>query len=239
MIIGSNHIYFDDAPHPLPDVSLISELNADTVLVHRYGKISTTLYSLLSVHSLLRENIKGTVINRVPDESFHEIQDQIVPVFSKKGIRNIALLPEDPVLSLRSIGEIKDILEGKILYGEEFLDRPVGGMTVGASDLGGELRLFRRIYNKIILLDPSAGSRKVSGILLTGNREPVDLVLEAAKKSDTPLILVKKDTFSVKECLEQSTPVLTPKNENKVLRLTAMMDRDDFLNRLLRSMGWE
>lgn len=239
MVIGSSHIYYDDALYPLPDVSLVSELNADTVLVHRYGKVSTTLYSILSVHSLLRENIRGTVINRVPKEAFDEVHDKIVPVVTQKGIGHVTLLPEDPHLSLRSIGEIKDMLEGKILHGEEFLDRLVGGMTVGASGLRDELRIFRRIYNKIILLDPSTDAREVSGILLTGNREPGDPILEAAKRSDIPLILVKEDTFAVKELLEQGTPVLTPANENKVVRLTALMDRDDYLNGLIRSIGWE
>lgn len=239
MIIGSSHIYFDDALHPLPDVSLVSELNAGTVLVHRYRKVSTTLYSILSVHSLLRENIKGTVINRIPVESFDEIHDQIVPVVSEKGIGPVALLPEDPVLSLRSIGEVRDILGGEILYGREFLDRLVGGMTVGASGLPDELRIFKRIYNKIILLDPTTQDREVSGILLTGNRKPGDPVVEAAKRSDIPLILVKEDTFAVKERLEQSAPVLTPANENKVVRLTALLDRDNYLNELIRSIGWE
>ena len=147
-------------------------------------------------------------------------------------------MQEDPALSLRNIGEVKDMLDGEILYGEEFVDRLVGGMTVGVSDLRDDLRVFRRIYNKIILLDASTPHRGVSGILLTGNREPGDLVLEAAKRSGVPLILVKEDTFAAKERLEQSTPVLTPANENKVVRLTALMDRDDSLNELIRSAGW-
>jgi BioD-like phosphotransacetylase family protein len=238
IIIGSRHIYFDDSRHALTDISLISELNADMVLVHRYRKVSTTLYSVLSVNSLLGKNVKGTIINRVPNEQLDDVHEKIVPVVSQRGIRNVALLPEDPTLSLWSIREIKDIFEGEILWGDEFIDRPVGGMTVGASGLQNELRLFRRIYNKIILLGPENSVHNVSGILLTGNRMPGDLVLEAAKRSKIPLILVKEDTFSVKERLEQCTPILTPANESKVVRLTAMMDRDDFLNKLIRSIGW-
>ena len=50
IILGSKHIFFDSAPHSLPETSLISELNADLVLVHRYRKISTSLYSVHSVN---------------------------------------------------------------------------------------------------------------------------------------------------------------------------------------------
>ncbi|MFC1868548.1 AAA family ATPase [Thermodesulfobacteriota bacterium] len=237
LILGSKHIFYDDVPHSVPDITLISELNAYTFLVHRYKNIPTSLYSILSVKSLLKETVKGIIMNRVPHEDIREVEDQLIPVLTEKGDSVITLLPEDPVLSLWSIGEIREILEGKIIWGEEYLDRPVEGMTVGTSDLNGELLLFKRVYNKIILLGPSAESRAIAGILLTGNREPAHRVLEASKKSKIPLILVKEDSFMVKERLEQSTPTLTPADEDKMFHFTAMMDRDNSLNMLIQSLG--
>ncbi|MBN1105273.1 MAG: AAA family ATPase, partial [Deltaproteobacteria bacterium] len=38
VIMGSRHIFFDDATCPLPDTSFIPELEADFVLIHRYRK---------------------------------------------------------------------------------------------------------------------------------------------------------------------------------------------------------
>ncbi len=239
IIIGSRHVFFDDTTHSIPDITVISELNPDVVLVHRYRKVSTTLYSILSVNSLIRKNIRGTVINRIPGDQFEQVHDRIVPAISRNGSTNIALLPEDPFLSLWSIGEIMELLGGQIICGGEFLDRPVEGMTVGTSDLQGELLVFKRVYNKVILLGPYANSRGVVGILLTGNREPGHRIVEVAERSGTPLILVKQDAFSVKERLEQCAPTLTPADEDKVLHFMAMMDRDDFLNRLIRSIGWD
>ena len=246
LIIGSKHIFFDDVPHSIPDISLISELNADIVLVHRFEKISKSLYSILSVNSLLKERVKGIVVNRIPQEQEKEVEDQIMPVIAEKGGHVITLLPEDPVLSQWSIGEIKDLLKGRIICGEEYLDRPVEGITVGTADLKGELLMFKRVYNKIILLGASvadersespAASREIAGILLTGNREPAQMISDAAKKSKIPLILVEEDSFGAKERLEQSTPTLTSEDEDKVRHFTAMMDRDDFLNRLILTLG--
>ena len=246
LIFGSKHIFFDNVPHSLPDISLISELNANLVLVHRYTKISTSLYSILSVYSLLKERVKGIILNRVPHEQMGEIKDQIIPVLARKGVSDITLLPEDSILSLWSIREIREILNGQIIWGDEYLDRPVEGMTVGTADLHGELLLFKKVYNKIILFGPSVISRRsekpmasrvIAGILLTGNREPSHLVLEAAKKSKIPLILVKEDSFSAKERLEQSAPALTPADEKKGLHFIGMMDCDNSLNRLVQSLG--
>jgi len=59
LILGSKHIFFDDAACPIPDVTLIPELNAEFILVHRYRKASKAIYSILSVSSLLRERIRG------------------------------------------------------------------------------------------------------------------------------------------------------------------------------------
>jgi hypothetical protein len=237
LIAGSKHIFFDDAPYSIPDISIISELNADLVLAHRYRQISTTLYSILSIHSLLKDRVKGVIINRVPAGQINDIKGQIIPVLNQKGIFNITVLPEDPFLSLKSIEEIMKILEGKIICGDEYLERPVGGITVGTEGLNKELMLFKRVYNKIILLEPSTTSRKIAGILLTGNREPPRQVLEAARRSKVPLILVKEDSFVSLERLEGNVSAISPGDKKKIFHFMNMIDGDDFLNRLIQSMG--
>lgn len=247
LILGTKHIFFDDVPHALPDISIIKELNADLVLAHRYKKISTSIYSILSIMSLLKEEVKGIIINRIPTDSFSDIQDQITAAIKKHRGTNVMVLPEDPTLSLWRIREIQEVLHGRIIWGEEYLDRPVEGITVGTSDLHGDLTLFKRVYNKIILLAPSRvnrvmedpeTSRSIAGILLTGNREPAQKAIEAAKKSKIPLILIKDDSFSAKECLDLSTPTLKPTDHDKVLHFMHMMDRDYSLNRLIHALGF-
>jgi BioD-like phosphotransacetylase family protein len=237
LVVGSRHIFFDDAPCSLPDVSLISELNADLVLVHRYRQTSTTLYSILSVHSLLRDRVKGIIINRVQPGQLEAVKEQVMSVLNKEGIGNVAVLPEDPLLSLRSIEEIRQMLEGRIICCEEYRERLVGGMTVGTAGLDKGLMIFRRVYNKIFLLEPSTTSRKIAGVLLTGNRKPPEKVLEAAKKAQIPLILVKDDSFVAEERLEKSAVYLSPADEKKIRHFMSMMDRDDYLNRLIESMS--
>ena len=246
IILGSKHIFFDDVPHPLPDISIITELNAHFILAHRFRKISTTLYSILSVVSLLKEQIKGLVINRVADELLTDVQGKVASAFSRYGTVCTTVLPENPLLSLWSIKQIQETLHGEIIWGEEFIDRPVEGMTVGSTDLRGQLSLFKRVYNKIILIGPSqtpvnrkdsSNTRTIAGILLTGNRDPAEKIVEVARESNIPLILVKEDSFTAKECLDASTPNLTPADQDKVIHFTRMMDHDDSLNRLIKGLG--
>jgi BioD-like phosphotransacetylase family protein len=238
LILGSKHIFFDDAACPIPDVTLIPELNAEFVLVHRYRQASKAIYSILSVSSLLHERTRGIVLNRVPPEEIRDIQGRLLPSLRAKGISVLAALPEDPVLSFRSLREVGEVLEGRWLWGEE-LDNPVAAMTVGATDLTEGLLLFKRAYNKIVLLKPTTnganatGPRPVVGIVLTGGRNPAPQLLHAAQRANVPLLLVKQDTFPALERLEQSTSHLSPGDDIKVRHIQELMDHEGALDRLL------
>ncbi len=246
LIMGSKHIFFDDASCPIPDMALATELNASFILVNRYRETSRSVYSILFARSMLKDRIKGIILNRVPTDKLEEINNQVIPSLSEKGVPIIIVLPEDPLLSFQSLREIGEILNAEILFGEDRLSQPVGQMTVGASDLTGELRLFKRVYNKIILLEPfplDKGKeeplvhRAIAAILLTGGRKPAPQVLQAARNADIPLLLLRDDTFAALELLEQSSSRLSSVDEDKVRRFTELTNRDGAFDQMLQSLG--
>ena len=245
IMMGSKHIFFDDAACPVPDIAFIPELQAGCLLVHRYRKVSRTLYSLLSVSSLLKDGMRGIVLNRIPPEEFRRVSSGLVPRLRDKGVPVTAALPEDPVLSYRSLREVGDILESRLVWGKEHLDRPAGGMTVGSADLSGHLLAFKRAYNKIIVLEATFDSegeegspspRPVGAIILTGGREPPQQLVEAATRTRTPLLVVKEDTFAALEKLERSTSHLSAQDEAKVLRVMHLMEQDGAFERLTKAL---
>ena len=243
VIMGNQHIFFDESLCPVPDTSLINALQSDTILVNRYQQPSSSLYSILSVFSLLKERLKSVLLNRVSPEILEDITDRIIPSLSHRGVPIMTAVPEDPVLSFQTLGDIKETLGGKILYEEESLGKPIGGITVSSADLEGELLIFRRVYNKIILLEPSspdmeagASPRAVAGILLTGGRTPPPQAVKACEEAHVPLILVEEDTFSTQERLEQHPPRLSPKDEIKMLHFTELLDCNGALDTLLQSL---
>lgn len=235
LIMGSKNIFFDDALYSIPDISVISELNADVILVHRYRKISSTLYSILSVQSLINKNVKGIIINRVPPDKIMEVERLIIPALNEKGIFNISFIPEDPRLSFRRLGEICSILDAKVIFGEDCLNNAVERMSVGTTNLSGDLLLFKRVYNKIILLGPS-NDFGIAGIIMTGSKEPGKQIIEAVTKSNIPLLLIKENSLEALENLEKATPSLSPEDKGKALHCAGIMDRNDSLNRLVDSI---
>jgi uncharacterized protein len=245
IIMGARHIFFDNASFPVNDINLSMSIMADFILVDRYKETSRSIYSILSVRSLLKERIKGIILNRVPQEKIAEVRDRVGPYINNKGMPVTAIIPEELVLTFRTLEQIRGILDGTFLWGEEKSYQSVGGMTTGASDLGGDLKLLKRVYNKIVLLSPHAletESKKpeagvpAAAVILTGGREPAVQVLEAAKKTGIPLILVKEDTFSALERLEQSPSTLSPEDCVKVDHFTGLFNREGTLDRLLDSL---
>lgn len=242
LIMGSKQIFFDDAPLPLPEISIIPELRANVLLISRFRTISKSIYSILSITSLLKDSIKGIILNRVPPEKLEEIRSRLIPSLVQKGIPILAALPEDPFLSHRSIREIVEVLDGEILYGEGGMDNPISGMTVGSADLIGALKIFKRAYNKIVLLkaalpgeppEDASGPRPVGGVLLTGGRNPAPQLLQAARHASIPLVRIKDDTFTALERLERTPPSLSIEDEAKVRHFSDLLDNDGALDNLI------
>ncbi|MBN1101867.1 MAG: phosphotransacetylase family protein [Deltaproteobacteria bacterium] len=244
IIMGSRHVFFDDATGPLPDSSLIPALKADFILVHRPRKISKSIYSILSIYSLLKDNIRGIVFNRVTSSDLPSVRERVLPSLIRKGVPATTALPEDPFLSYRSLREIGEVLKAQILCREGSLEQPIASITVGSADLSGGLLIFKRAYNKIVFLAPgppggengALQGRPVAGILLTAGRQPAPQLLQAAAQARIPLLLVQDDTFAALERLEQSPSILSFRDEVKVRRFTELMERDRALDRLLERL---
>jgi BioD-like phosphotransacetylase family protein len=248
VVMGSRHIFFDDASFGISDIFLNTELEADFILIERFRSVPKSMYSILSIHSLLPGRIKGVILNRVAKEVGENIRNQLVLPLSQKGVSITALLPEDPVLSLRSVGEISQTLEGEFLCGEENRDQAVTGTSLSISGLKQEFRVFKRVFNKIILLKPDGPTDKpnehrstaaVAGILLTGGRRPPLQIIEIAEKAKIPLVLVKDDTFMAMQRLEEDVPPLSLADEKKVHYFTEMMDQEGAFEKLMHSLSIE
>jgi hypothetical protein len=246
LIMGYRDIFYDDPSRLVPDTALIQGLDAQLILVTRYHEISTSVYSILSVCSLLRERVKAVIVNHVPPQQLGTAEGQLGPFFVQRRIPVGAILSEDLLLACRSLGETLEVADGELLCGEEGLGRPVAAMSVGSADLEGELLVFKRVYNKIVLLEPPLAGvpaqeepapRAVAGILLTSGRTPPPMLIEAARKARVVLALTRADTFSTLDRLERTPPFLSAGDEGKVRRLTELLDQDGALHRLLHALG--
>jgi hypothetical protein len=235
IVMGRAHMFLDDASHPAPEVSIINRLEADLLVVHRYRKLSTTRYSLFSIGSLLRDRLKAMVINRIPAPDFDKAARTLAGSFDCGGMPAAVFLPEDPRLNYQTLAGAARVLGAEVLSGKEFLAATlVSKLTVGSAALPENLKLFRRVYHKLILLEPAAGS--VAGIILTGGGKPAPAVLKSAESAGITLMAAQADTFACIDRLEQSSNRLTHHDGYKVERLVELMEQDGNIDGLLKCL---
>ncbi len=120
-------------------------------------------------------------------------------------------IPLNPVLANPSVKEICDSLNGKILFGEAYLNNQVDGFSVGAMQLRNYLVHLKEnglvitpgdradIILGALQANISANYPAVSGIVLTGGitpEEPIQKLIEGLSDI-VPIILVEGGTFAM------------------------------------------
>lgn len=240
LIMGAKEIFFGGGGDSgLSDSHLAKLFDTSVLLVDRYQRDNLTFYSLLSLNSFLDGRVKTAILNHVAPDRLDHIKAKVVPFLKEKGLKSVVAVPEDPILAGLTVSTIAELTEGKILCCPELEGNLVHTSTIGSNCLEGPLSIFKQVYNKIILvgLDPTGAEGKpVVGIILTGGKNPSELVLKAAKDRSVPLILTRADTFQVMERLEKARPALRLNDEFKVRRFLQLIDQGMGPNRWVEDL---
>ncbi len=120
-------------------------------------------------------------------------------------------LPLIDTLANPTLKEIVEALDGKVLFGEEFLDNQSGSFNVGAMQLRNYLK---HLKNESLVITPgdradiilgalqahiSSNYPRISGIILTGGLIPEDSIIKLIEglSQVVPIISVEEGTFNV------------------------------------------
>jgi phosphate acetyltransferase len=139
-------------------------------------------------------------------------------------------IPLNPILANASIKEIVEKLDGKVLFGEAYINNQAGYFSVGAMELRNYLT---HIKEKALVITPgdradiilgalqaniSANYPSISGIVLTGNLLPEDSIIKLIEGlSDiVPIISVKERTFSVANAIGAIKSQIYAQNTQKI-----------------------
>jgi phosphate acetyltransferase len=139
-------------------------------------------------------------------------------------------IPLNPILANASIKEIVEKLDGKILFGEAYINNQAGYFSVGAMELRNYLT---HIKEKALVITPgdradiilgalqaniSANYPSISGIVLTGDLLPEDSIIKLIEGlSDiVPIISVKERTFDVANSIGAIKSQIYAQNTQKI-----------------------
>lgn len=205
-----------------PVLTIINGENKSTAQI-----VSSALNVLRNFES--REvQVLGIVANRVKQEQVDDVRELLKMQLPKEII--LTIIPLEKGLQSPTMKEIADVLEAKILFGEDLLSSQVDNFVTGAMMLPNFLN---HIKENLLIVTPgdrgdiiigalqanlSANYPKVAGIVLTAGTEPDEPVVRLIEGLQTiiPIIAVKKGTFETTTMIGGIHSRITADNTKKI-----------------------
>jgi len=194
----------------------------------------------LSHESLIEKGCQviATIVNRTDPKD----QQTIITLLKERALTGKQLvyaIPNDESLARPTVGEIAEILDAEVLYGEEQLNRHVYNFTVAAMHL--QNFLTRIEYGSLIITPgdradvivaclaavSSTSIKNISGIILTGGLKPEKPIWELIKGFPTmvPILSVKEDTFPTANNVNRIHAAISPDDCRKITRALAIFEK--------------
>ncbi len=213
----------------LAPLMLVSELDCRVLLVDRFSG-EKSMDQVLWAAGFLKERLLGVVFNRVAPAQEPFLRQTVLPYFAARNLRVFGSVPSDPVLESVSVKTLAENLEAETACGEDRLGTMIERFCVGAMDMDGALRVFRRIPRKAVItgghrtdIQLAALETDTRCLVLTGGVWPNELILARARETGVPVLVVQEDTLFTVEKFENLLGRLRIREKEKIARGVELM----------------
>jgi phosphate acetyltransferase len=215
------------------NISIAKNLAAPVIIVIS-GENKTTSQIVTSAVTVFQNfrarevQVLAVLVNKVHAGQAEDVKQLLTIQLSKEII--IALIPLEKSLKSPTMGEIKESLGGKLLFGEDQLGNQVDHFITGAMQVPNFLNYLKE---NVLIVTPgdradiiisslqanlSTSYPKISGIVLSAGFEPEDPLIRLIQGSPSimPIISVKTGTFETSAKLGAIQSRITPGNRKKI-----------------------
>ncbi|WP_298474078.1 phosphate acetyltransferase [uncultured Maribacter sp.] len=217
------------------DINVLTAKNLGIPTILVSSGVGKTLKELLGNLNLAYDSFKENgvnvlmaVANKVQSENIDVVATSLQEELPDSILTGV--IPLNPVLGNPSIKEIVEQLEGKVLFGEKYINNQVGNFGVGAMQLRNYLTHLKEdglvitpgdradIILGALQANLSVNYPTVSGIVLTGGLMPEDSIIKLIEGlSDVvPIISVNQGTFAITNKIGSIKPKIYAENEQKI-----------------------
>ncbi|MDO9081831.1 MAG: phosphotransacetylase family protein, partial [Humidesulfovibrio sp.] len=208
IIAGSGNLLGSGTYCGLDWVNVSRALQAKAVLIDRYQNELRYDY-VLRCKEILGDDLAGVILNDIPDHYRSEVDELIAPFFKRKGVDVLGVIASDPIMSAIKVSDLAERLGGKIISAHHKADRVVENFLIGTMQVENFLTHFMRHKNSAIIVGGDRSDVQLVALegscpclILTGNLYPNDIILTRSEVLQTPIIMVREDTFSVAKKME-------------------------------------
>ncbi len=195
------------------NVSIAKNLAAPVIIVvtgegKSTHQISNTAVTILRNFRKREVQVLAVVANKVLPSMVDEVENVLRPQLDPDII--LAVIPEDQRLKSPSMKEINTVLNGQVLYGEQYLSNQADHFIFGAMQVPNFLNHLKK---NVLVVTPgdradiilstlqasiSSNYPAIAGIVLTGGFKPAPSVIKLIEgsRSIVPIISVEKNSFA-------------------------------------------
>lgn len=244
MVIGGSGSYLTSGTYcGVEGLVVVRELGAKLVLVDRYAGELRYDY-ILRVRQLVGDALVGVIFNDVPEYYISEVQDLLIPFLERQGVPVLGIVPADPVLGSIRVADLAERLSGKIISGHAKADRMLEDFAIGTMQVENFMTHFRRRKNSAIIVGGDRSDVQLVALegscpclILTGNLYPNDIILTRSEILETPIIIVREDTYTVAKKMECILSSQKLRDAIKVTHGAQLVASNVDCGRLRRNLG--
>ncbi|MCS3924155.1 phosphotransacetylase family protein [Methanosalsum natronophilum] len=228
----------------LSDPQVADILNAKMILVTRYNSIFA-VDRILCDQKLIKnkDNLLGVILNEIHESDIDYVNDLVVPFLQSKNIRVFGTIQIDSTLRSIPISDIVEHLHAEVLTSAHKLELLVDNYLVGAMEVSAAIKYFRRFPNSVVITGGDRASIQLAAIeaktkclILTGGLVPGEAVLASAEEAEVPLLMVRNDTMSTIERIEELIGHARIKQNDKLKRTVELVDNNIDLDLILSEL---
>lgn len=219
-------------------------LNAPALVIIKYMSDLGVVDDALTARARLEDRLLGVVINMVPRPRMQYVEEVVCPYLEAQGVKVFGVLPHERILASITVKELVEVLDGEILCCPEKTDELVEYVMVGAMSVDLALSYFRRRPNKVVItggdrpdIQLAALETSTKCVVLTGNIRPSPIILSRAEEVGVPMIVVRHDTFTSVELVENYFGRSRFYQEKKVARFEELLNERFNFSLLRSSLG--
>ena len=183
------------------------EMQAKVIAVEAYGGDAAGV-KYAALYKGFGENFLGAVINKVPRSRMKSAREKA----GGGDIKIIGMIPEDRVLLAITVGELADIIKGKIISSPEKSDELVENYLLGALTPDTGTEYFQRKGRKAAVVRQERADMQMAAletpisclVLAGGSQPPIHYVRDKAARKGVPIILTESGIEDIVEKIEGS-----------------------------------
>lgn len=192
----------------------------------------------------LQNNLLGVILNRVPPHQIDFIKKRVIPFLQRREIDVLGIIALDPLLSSVSVRELQQVLNGHFLFGEEYGADLIEKFLVGSMNVDKAVEYFKKSKHKAVIVGGdrpdiilAALETNTSCVVLTGGHHPNDIIIAKAEEMKVPVLLVKEDTYSTVQKVDQVLGRLRVKEEKKIKVGARLIEKEINFSLLYKKVG--